>query len=60
MMSSDWLTVVGMVLILEAVLPLFMPAQWRSTVSKIAQLRDGQIRFIALGALLAGLVLVML
>ncbi|MES2070691.1 MAG: DUF2065 domain-containing protein [Pseudomonadota bacterium] len=42
----------GLMLVLEGILPLVFPRQWRETWQRIAQFSDGQIRF--LGLLLGG------
>jgi len=47
-----------LVLVLEGVLPFLAPRQWRDTMQRIAQMRDGQIRFIGLGAILVGILLI--
>ncbi len=47
-------------LILEGVLPFLAPAAWREAFSRMIQLRDGQIRFIGLGSMLAGMLLLFL
>ncbi len=53
---SSVLTAVAIVLIIEGLLPFFAPGAWRETTRKMAELSDGQLRFvglisIALGAL---------
>lgn len=50
----------GLVLILEGLLPLLSPNGWRETMRRIAELRDGQVRFIGLGSVVVGLVLVLI
>lgn len=55
--SDQWLAACAIVLVLEALLPFLAPATWRSVFLKVAQLRDGQIRFFALCALVLGLLL---
>ena len=59
-MSDSLLTALGLVLILEGLLPFAAPRLWRETLARMAQLADGQVRFVALGALLTGLVLLLL
>ena len=51
---------VAILLILEGFLPFASPTRWRSMMSQIAQLQDGQIRFFGLLAILAGLVILLL
>jgi len=48
------LAIAGMVLVLEGVLPFIAPAMWRETMQRIAQMQDGQIRFIGLGGIVVG------
>ena len=59
-MESSLVLALGMVLVIEGLLPFVAPAQWRATVSRISQLRDGQIRFVGLGSILVGLLLIVL
>lgn len=60
-MTSDSLwTAFGLVLVIEGLLPFLSPSGWRRALNQIAQLRDGQIRFFALLAILAGLVMLWL
>ena len=54
------LTAVGLVLILEGLLPLAAPARWREFVTQVARFADGQIRFMGLGAVALGLLLVLI
>lgn len=58
-MESSWLTALGLFLLIEGFLPFALPRQWRDMMQKIALLSDGQIRFMGLGALLAGLALLL-
>ena len=57
---SPWLLALGFVLVLEGLMPLFVPGGWRETVRQMAALRDGQLRFVGLMLVLAGLFLVVL
>jgi len=50
----------GLVLVIEGVFPFVSPAGWRSMLSQLLKLRDGQIRFCALLSLLAGGLLLLL
>jgi len=50
--------IAGMVLLLEGALPFLAPAMWRETMLRIAQMQDGQIRFIGLGGSVVGGLLV--
>lgn len=47
----------GLLLLLEGVLPFLFSRQWREFFSRILQFSDGQIRFVGLAALLCGLLI---
>ena len=55
-MSGDtlWLAL-GLVLVIEGLMPFIAPGAWRRTFQQVLQLEDGQIRFFGLCAVLAGL-----
>jgi uncharacterized protein YjeT (DUF2065 family) len=56
---SDWiLGAVGLVLVIEGLLPLLSPGTWRQTFERALRLRDGQLRFIGLLSVLMGLLLI--
>jgi uncharacterized protein YjeT (DUF2065 family) len=60
-MSLDLLlATIGLVLIIEGLMPFIAPAQWRQTISRVAQLKDDQIRLFGLGALVLGCLLLLL
>ncbi len=46
-------------LVLEGLLPFIAPRAWRDTFRRITELADGQIRFIGLSSIIAGLVLLL-
>ena len=48
------LSAVGLMLVLEGLMPLISPRQWRSVFEQAAKLADGQLRFLGLLALLIG------
>jgi len=48
------LMAVGLMLLFEGLLPLLLPQQWREMFLRISRLRDGQIRFFGLIAVLVG------
>ena len=54
------LLAIGLVLLIEGLLPFLAPAQWRSAIARIAQLRDGQLRFLGLASITIGLLLIAL
>jgi len=47
-------------LVIEGLLPFLMPGIWRETFRKLTEIGDGQIRFIGLTSMLAGLLLLYL
>ena len=57
-MGESLLLALGLVLVIEGLMPLVAPAQWRSTMARIAQLRDGQLRFMGMMAVLVGILLI--
>lgn len=53
------LLALAFMLILEGMMPLAAPDRWRKTMLKISELADGQLRFLGLCSMLAGLVLLL-
>ena len=58
-MGTTFLMALALMLILEGVLPFLAPNLWRETFRRITQMTDGQIRFIGLSSMLAGLLLLL-
>jgi uncharacterized protein YjeT (DUF2065 family) len=56
-MTTILLTALALMLVIEGVLPFLMPGVWRQTFRKLTEMSDGQIRFIGLTSMLAGLLL---
>ena len=46
----------AMVLVLEGLLPLLAPRQWRQMFMQLLQLKDGQLRFCGLLCIAAGVI----
>ena len=59
-MGSKLLTAFALMLVMEGLLPFVAPAAWRETFLRLAQLANGQIRFIGLVSMLCGFVLLFL
>jgi uncharacterized protein YjeT (DUF2065 family) len=59
-MSNYWLAALGLMLVLEGIMPFLFPSAWRETLRKIAQFQDGQARFIGLTLMLCGVLLIYL
>jgi uncharacterized protein YjeT (DUF2065 family) len=58
-MTDTLLIAFALMLVLEGVLPFIAPAVWRDTFSRLIQFTDGQIRFIGLASMLAGIIFLM-
>lgn len=52
---NSLLAAMGLVLVLEGVLPFLAPRLWRDTFRKLLDLSDGQLRFMGLISMLTGL-----
>jgi uncharacterized protein YjeT (DUF2065 family) len=59
-MASTLLTAVALVLVIEGALPFVSPTVWREAFRRMIEMSDGQIRFIGLTSMLAGLLLLVL
>jgi uncharacterized protein YjeT (DUF2065 family) len=58
-MQLTLLTTLGLLLVLEGLMPLLLPQAWRDTFRRIMALKDGQLRFMGLMSVLLGLVLIL-
>jgi len=59
-MALHWSSIalaLGLVLVIEGLLPLLAPRAWRDTFRQLLTLRDGQLRFFGLCSVIAGLIL---
>jgi uncharacterized protein len=62
-MEGYWgslLMAVALMLVLEGLLPFLGPKVWRDTFRRLIELSDGQLRFIGLLSMAAGLLLLFL
>jgi uncharacterized protein YjeT (DUF2065 family) len=57
-MLSYWLVAFGLMLVLEGMMPFLFPSVWRETLRKLSRLQDGQVRFIGLTLMLAGVLVI--
>ena len=57
MLSESLLLALGLMLILEGLMPMLSPLRWRSLFEQLLKLQDGQIRFFGLVMVIAGLIL---
>jgi uncharacterized protein len=56
-MGEVLLGALALMLVAEGLLPFLSPATWREVFERATRMSDGQIRFIGLLSLIAGLVL---
>ena len=49
------LAAIGVAMVLEGLLPLIAPQRWRHVMLQLMQLKDGQLRFFGLFAVVLGL-----
>ena len=59
-MNNTLLTALGLMLVIEGILPLFLPQAWRETFRRMLELKDGQLRFVGLTSIVGGVILVLL
>jgi uncharacterized protein len=62
-MEAYWgslLAAFALMLILEGLLPFLSPGAWREAFRRLTEMSDGQIRFIGLSSMIAGLLLLFL
>jgi uncharacterized protein YjeT (DUF2065 family) len=56
-MGDLLLGALALMLVIEGLLPFLSPASWRQVFERATRLSDGQIRFIGLISVVAGLIL---
>ncbi len=59
-MLEYWLIGLALMLVIEGIIPFLFPSMWREMFSKMVLLSDGQLRFVGISAMLAGLLLLYL
>ena len=50
----------GLMLVLEGILPFMSPAAWRQTFKRLIEFSDGQLRFMGLASMLGGLIMIII
>jgi len=45
----------ALLLVIEGLLPFMSPRKWRAVFERITEMNDGQIRFIGISSMLAGI-----
>jgi uncharacterized protein YjeT (DUF2065 family) len=58
--ANTLLAALGLMLVIEGVLPFVAPGVWRETFRRVTEMSDGQLRFIGLSSMLAGLLMLSL
>lgn len=56
-MLETLLLALGLMLILEGLMPMVSPSNWRRLFEQLLQLEDGQIRFFGMAMVISGLLL---
>ncbi|MDO9284915.1 MAG: DUF2065 domain-containing protein [Aquabacterium sp.] len=57
----DWVMgALALMLVFEGLLPFLSPTAWRQVFERALKMSDGQIRFIGLSSMLAGLLMLLL
>lgn len=59
-MLNTLLIAFALMMVIEGMVPFLLPGVWRETFRKLIEMGDGQIRFIGLTSMLAGLLLLYL
>lgn len=59
-MRHSLLMAFGLMLVIEGILPLIAPSAWRQTFKRMVDFSDGQLRFVGLASMLAGLLMILM
>ena len=54
------LAALALMLVIEGLLPFLSPTSWRSVFERATRMTDGQIRFLGLTSMIAGLAMLLL
>jgi len=55
--TNTLVTAVALMLVIEGLLPFLLPTVWRDAFRRLTEMTDGQIRFVGLSSMVAGLLL---
>ena len=58
--TNTLMMAVALMLVIEGLLPFLFPTVWRDAFRRLSEMSDGQIRFVGLSSMLAGLLLLFL
>ena len=56
-MTDNLRTAFALMLVIEGLMPFLVPNAWRETFRRLIEMSDGQLRFVGLSSMLAGLIL---
>ena len=59
-MGEIFLAAFALMLVVEGVLPFLSPSSWRNVFERATRMTDGQIRFLGLTSMIAGVVMLLL
>jgi uncharacterized protein YjeT (DUF2065 family) len=59
-MKNWFFSSLGLMLVIEGLMPFFFPQSWRDTFKKLITMKSGQIRFMGLVSFLLGLIFIFL
>ena len=57
---SDFLAALGLLLVLEGIAPFLYPQGVKRTLARLLQLQDRELRYVGLGSMLVGVVILFL
>ncbi len=58
-MLDYWVAAFGLMLVLEGLMPFLFPSAWRETLRRMSQFRNGQLRFVGLMLMVAGMAVIL-
>ncbi|GAB2180436.1 DUF2065 domain-containing protein [Denitratisoma sp. agr-D3] len=56
-MVTTFFLALGLMLVIEGMLPFLAPKVWRETFRRVTEFKDGQLRFMGLTSMVLGLLL---
>ncbi|MCX7189967.1 MAG: DUF2065 domain-containing protein [Methylotenera sp.] len=59
-MNYTLFTALGLMMVLEGLMPLLLPKTWRDTFKRMIAFNDGQLRFVGLLSVIGGIMLILL
>jgi len=59
-LGEIFLPALALMLVMEGIMPFMSPTAWREAFSRMLQFSDGQLRFMGLVSMLAGLLILFL